>query len=191
MLPFFLFIFEPNRDGLVYPRAGGNHMKKIAIAVGVSLLALAGTVSADESKMNVPMQGNDAVAQGYEWDATCREGIQLQEQRIRDLRASIDFDKDVEQKLIAGVVARERDAGVKEEHARRWREHANHSQDQGKKDAFGKFASWLETEARTDRAFASERREALRVINRQWNQAANAIAGHERQLADMRSFCGS
>lgn len=161
-------------------------MKKLALVVGLAVMAFAPVALADQKPQ---VQGGDAV-QLSDWDGICREAIHLQETRIRDLKAGIDFDRDVERKLLDGISAREADAGRKEDHARKWRELANRVSDQGKKDAFNKFAQWLETEARTDRDFARERREALRVINRQWNQAQAAIAGHERQLADLRSFCG-
>jgi hypothetical protein len=165
-------------------------MKKLALAVGIALLGLSSVAFADESR-GAPVQGKDAIKLDEGWDGVCREAIHLQEQRIRDLRAAIEFDKDVERKLEAGVVTREHDADKKEEHARKFREWAGKTQRPGKADAFNKFAQWLETEARTDREFARERREAIRVINRGWTQAANAIAGHEAKLTELRSNCGS
>jgi hypothetical protein len=164
-------------------------MKKIAFAVGVALLGLSSVAFADETKV-AQVQGSDAVKLDEGYDGICREAIHLQEQRIRDLRAAVEFDREVERKLEAGVVTREHDAQSKEEHARKFREWAEKTKREEKREAFRRFASWLETEARTDREFARERREAIRVINRGWTQANNAIAGHESKLAEIKSNCG-
>lgn len=49
--------------------------------------------------------------------------------------------------------------------------------------------SWLEGEAKTDRAFATERRQAAAVIGKGWREAAQAIASHERFLGDLKTNC--
>lgn len=53
------------------------------------------------------------------------------------------------------------------------------------------FATWLETEARTDRNFATERRQAAGIIGKGWREANSAISGHERFLADLKTHCSS
>lgn len=45
--------------------------------------------------------------------------------------------------------------------------------------------------ARTDRNFASERRQAAGIIGKGWREAFEAIKGHERFLADLKTHCSS
>lgn len=163
-------------------------MNKLALPlVLVSMMFAAPAFAGDEPKAP-PVQGADAIALGAH-DGLCREAEHLQESRIRDLRAAIEYDKKVEGELIAGAKVRDADAARKDEHAKQWREHAG--KNEHKRAAFIAFATWLEAEARTDRKFATERREAATIIARGWREAAQGIAGHERHLADLKTHCGS
>lgn len=93
-----------------------------------------------------------AIPLATEHEKLCREAIALQEKRISDLRAAVEFDKNLERQLIEGARLREGDAKLKDDHARRWR------------------------------AAADDVTEA---------QAAEAIRGHEKYLADLRSACAA
>jgi hypothetical protein len=163
-------------------------MKKIAIPVLLLSLLVAGSAFADGKSTTTPQQGSEVVPLGPAYEGLCREAIRLQEKRITDLRAAIEYDKKVERELLEGARIREEDARIKEDHARQWRQHANNVQGE-RRNAFNTFANWLEAEARTDREFARERRNAAGIIARGWARAAEAIRGHERHLAELRQHC--
>jgi hypothetical protein len=163
-------------------------MKKIALPlVLLSLLAVA-PAYADDSKIVAP---DEAIPLAGENEKLCREAISLQERRITDLKAAVEYDKKVERELHEGARVREADATAKEEHAKRFREAADKASDANKKRTFSAFATWLESEARTDRDFARERREAAKTIGKGWAQALEAIRGHEKYLGELRTSCAS
>jgi hypothetical protein len=161
-------------------------MKKLALPLMLVSMVFAAPAFAGEEPKAPPVQGADAISLGGH-EGLCREAQEQQVNRIRDLRAAIEYDKKVEGELIAGAKVRDADAARKEEHAKKWREHA--ASNERKREAFNKFAAWLEGEARTDRKFASERREAAAVIARGWREAHNAIEGHERFLGELKTHC--
>ncbi len=162
-------------------------MKKLALPlVLVSLMFAAPAFSGEEPKAP-PIQSDDAISLAGDHDRLCREAEGLQEGRIRDLKAAVEYDKKVEGELLAGAKVRDADAARKEDHAKQWRDHA--SRNEKKRAAFNAFAAWLDGEARTDRKFATERREAAGIIGKGWREAASAIAGHERFLADLKTHC--
>ncbi len=164
-------------------------MKKLALPlVVVSMLFVAPAFADETSPTQVPAQGTEGIALN-EHDALCREAMTLQERRIRDLRAAIEWDKKTEKELLEHARIRDDEAKSKDEHAKRWRAVAEHA-DPRRKAAFNTFAGWLEAEARTDRDFARERRNAAAIIAKGWGQAAQAISNHERQLAELKSACG-
>jgi hypothetical protein len=162
-------------------------MKKLGLSLVVVSMMFAAPALAETPAPAV--QGSEVIPLGPEHERLCNEAKALQETRIRDLRAAVEYDKKVERELIEGSNVRERDAAVKERHAKEWREHAGRASDERKKRAFNEFANWLEGEARTDRNFAKERREAARIINKGWTEAFNAIQGHEKFLRDLREHC--
>jgi hypothetical protein len=162
-------------------------MKKLALPLLALSMMFAAPAFADEVKTAPPIQGVDAIPLGEGHERLCNEAKQLQENRIRDLRAAIGFDKETESKLLEGARVRDADAAVKERHAKEWREHAGRNSQ--KANAFNAFATWLESEAATDRRFANERRNAAGIIGKGWREAENAIRGHEKFLADLRSNC--
>lgn len=165
-------------------------MKKIAIPFVLLSLLAAVPAMADGSKSEKPAApASEVVPLGPAHEGLCREAIRLQEKRITDLRAAIDYDKRVEKELLEGARVRDEDARIKEEHAKQWREHAAKAEGERKR-AFETFATWLDAEARTDREFARERRNAAGIIARGWAQAAEAIRGHEQHLANLRRHCG-
>lgn len=164
-------------------------MKKLALPLLVVSMLFAAPAVAEGPSATPPVQGGEAIPLGEGHERLCGEAKQLQESRIRDLRAAIEFDKDTERKLLEGVRVREADAAIKDRHAKEWREHAGRASNEGRRNAFNSFATWLETEANTDRRFAKERREAAVIIARGWREAESAIRGHEKFLADLRSHC--
>jgi hypothetical protein len=165
-------------------------MKKLGLPLVFVSMLFAVPAFADGSTQSKPTDGSAAVPLGYEYDRICNEAQKMQETRIRDLRAAIEYDKETERKLIEGAHVRESDADSKDNHARQWREHAGRVTDERKRAAFNNFATWLESEAKSDRRFARERREAAGIIGKGWREAQSAIAGHERYLADLRAQCG-
>ena len=164
-------------------------MKKLALPLLAISMMFAAPAFADESKTAPPVQGVDAIPLGEGHERLCSEAKQLQENRIRDLRNAIGFDKDTETKLLEGARVRDADAAIKDRHAKEWREHAGRAGNEGKRNAFNAFATWLETEAATDRRFAGERRQAAGIIAKGWREAEAAIRGHEKFLADLRAHC--
>ena len=165
-------------------------MKKLALPLlALSMLFAAPAFADGPSPTAPPVQGSDAIPLGEGHERLCNEAKSLQESRIRDLRAAIEFDKETERKLLEGAKVRDADAAIKDRHAKEWREHAGRTENQGKKNAFNAFATWLETEANTDRRFAGERRQAAGIIGKGWREAAEAIRGHEKFLADLREKC--
>lgn len=162
-------------------------MKKIVLPFVLLSLLAAVPAYADDNQVMPP----EAIPLANEHEKLCREAISLQERRITDLKAAVEYDKRVEKELIEGARIRETDATQKDEHAKRFREAADRVSDAGKKRAFSAFATWLESEARTDRDFARERREAARVIGKGWAQALEAIRGHEKYLGELRTSCAA
>src|SRR5262249_45243743 len=134
-----------------------------------------------------PAQPSEAIPLAAEHDRLCTEAINLQQNRIRDLKAAVEYDKKVERDLLEGAKVREADAALKEEHAKKWHEAADRHSNPERKRAFHAFASWLEGEARTDRRFAQERRDAARIIGKGWGEADGAIRGHEAKLTELRN----
>jgi len=163
-------------------------MKKFALPLLAISMLFAAPAFADPTPVT-PMQGEGATQNGPEYERLCNEAKTLQENRIRDLRSAIEFDKETERKLLEGASVRERDAEVKLRHAKEWRDHAGRSENGGKRNAFNAFATWLESEAATDRRFAGERRNAAGIIGKGWREAFEDIKGHEKFLADLRSNC--
>ena len=164
-------------------------MKKLLLPLFAATLMFAGPAFADEPTSTLPAPGSEIIPLGPEHERLCNEAKGQQESRIRDLRAAIEFDKDTERKLLDGARVRDADAAIKDGHAKQWREHAAKASDAQKRNAFTSFAVWLETEARTDRKFATERREAAAIVNRGRTEAASAIGGHERFLNDLKTHC--
>jgi hypothetical protein len=167
-------------------------MKKLGLPLlFVSMLFAAPAFAGEEPKAapSPSLQSDDVIQLGPDHERLCREAESLQENRIRDLRAAIEYDKKIESELLNGAKVRDADATIKEGHAKQWRDHA--SKNEKKRAAFNAFASWLETEARTDRNFATERRQAAGIIGKGWREAFEAIKGHERFLADLKTHCGS
>lgn len=160
-------------------------MKKIVAPFVLATLFAAVPVLADDTV--TPAQPSEVIPLGPEHDRLCTEAISLQERRIRDLKAAVEYDKKLERDLIEGAKTREADAAVKEEHAKKWHEAAERHPQAERKRSFHAFASWLEGEARTDRKFAQERREAARVIGKGWSEAEGAIRGHEAKLNELRT----
>lgn len=124
-------------------------------------------------------------------DDVCKEAVKLQENRITDLTSAVAYDKRVERELLDGANARDKDADAKDEHAKKFRAAADKQKDDKKKTAFGEFAGWLESEAKTDRMFAKERKAAAAIIGKGWAQAESAIEGHKKFLAKLRERCGA
>ncbi len=164
-------------------------MKKLALPLMLVSMIFAAPAFAGEEPKAPAVQSDEALPLAGDHDHLCREAASLQENRIRDLRTAIDYDKKVELELISGAKIRDADATRKEEHAKQWRDHA--SRNEKKRAAFNTFAAWLDGEAKTDRKFATERREAAAIIGKGWREAASAIAGHERFLADLKTHCSS
>jgi hypothetical protein len=166
-------------------------MKKLGLPLlFVAMLFAAPAFAGEEPRPAPPsLQNDDVIQLGPDHERLCREAESLQENRIRDLRAAIEYDKKIESDLLNGAKVRDADAATKESHAKQWREHA--SRNEKKRAAFNAFATWLETEARTDRNFATERRQAAGIIGKGWREAASAIQGHERFLADIKTHCSS
>jgi hypothetical protein len=164
-------------------------MKKLGLLVSIVTMMFAAPAFAGEEPKAPAPQNDEVVQLGPDHERLCREAESLQENRIRDLRAAIEYDKKVEADLLNGAKVREADAAIKEGHAKQWRDHA--ARNEKKRNAFLAFATWLETEARTDRNFASERRQAAGIIGKGWREAAGAIQGHERFLADLKTHCAS
>jgi hypothetical protein len=164
-------------------------MKKLGLSLVVVSMMFAAPAFAETPI--APAQGSEAIPldDDHGHDRLCGEAKQLQESRIRDLRAAVEYDKRVERELLEGIVARERDAAIKEKHAKEWREHGSKTSSERRKRAFNEFASWLDGEAANDRKFANERREAARIIRKGWNEAEAAIKGHEKFLANLREHC--
>ena len=163
-------------------------MKKLVLPFLLVTLFAAPAFAGEEPK-TPSLQSDDVVQLGPDHERLCREAESLQENRIRDLRAAIEYDKKIESELLNGAKVRDADATIKEGHAKQWREHA--AKNERKRAAFTAFATWLETEARTDRNFATERRQAAGIIGKGWREAAGAIQGHERFLADLKTHCAA
>jgi hypothetical protein len=124
-------------------------------------------------------------------DVVCKDAVKLQENRIADLTSAVSYDKRVEKELLDGATAREKDADAKDEHAKKFRAAADKQKDDKKKSAFIEFAGWLESEAKTDRMFAKERKAAAAILGKGWAQAESAIEGHRKFLAKVKERCGS
>lgn len=163
-------------------------MKKLVLPFLFATLLAAPAFAGEEPKAP-SLQNDDVIQLGPDHERLCREAESLQENRIRDLKAAVEYDRKVEADLLNGAKVRDADAATKEAHAKQWREFA--AKNERKRAAFTAFATWLETEARTDRNFATERRQAAGIIGKGWREANSAIAGHERFLADLKTHCSS
>ena len=130
------------------------------------------------------------VTPAFAEEDVCKEAIKLQENRISDLKSAVSYDKKVEKELLDGAAVREKDADVKDEHAKKFKAAADKQSDDKKKKAFTEFAGWLEGEAKTDRMFAKERKNAAGIIGKGWAQAESAIEGHKKFLSTLRDRCG-
>jgi hypothetical protein len=165
-------------------------MKKLGLSLVVVSMMFAAPAFA-ETPIAPAAQGSEAIPldDDHGHDRLCGEAKQLQESRIRDLRAAVEYDKKIERELLEGAAVRDKDAAIKEKHAKEWREHASRTSSERRKRAFNEFASWLDSEARSDRRFAGERRDAARIIGKGWAEAVEAIKGHEKFLANLREHC--
>lgn len=164
-------------------------MKKLGLPLLFVSMLFAAPAFAGEEPKAPSLQNDDVIQLGPDHERLCREAESLQENRIRDLRAAVEYDKKIESELLNGAKVRDADATIKEGHAKQWRDHA--AKNEKKRAAFNAFATWLETEARTDRNFATERRQAAGIIGKGWREAFSAIQGHERFLADLKTHCAS
>ena len=144
---------------------------------------------AEETAPAAPADGSTIIPMGPEHERLCNDAKAMQANRIRDLKSSVDYDRDTERKLLDGAIARENDANAKEANAKLWRDAAGRQTDTRRQNAFNNFAVWLENEAKTDRRFAGERRNAAGQIGKGWREAQAAIAGHEKFLADLNANC--
>jgi hypothetical protein len=173
-------------------------MKKLTLPLLALSLMFAAPADADNGSspgssgsMPAPpvvQQGGDAIPLGTLDDQLCTRAKHQQENRIKDLRSAIEFDKEAERKLLDGADARIRDAATKTQHAKEWREWGSKHPD--KANAANAIAAQFETEAATDTRFANERRQASNMINKGWKEAFEAIKGHEKFLGELRGYCG-
>src|SRR5579871_2106416 len=111
-------------------------MKKIVVPFVIAALSLAAIPAMADPTPTTP---SDVVALGPAHEQICRDAIALQEQRVRDLRAAIEYDKGVEAKLLEGVKAREDDAARKTEWAQKWRDAAGRADGERRRNAFNRF----------------------------------------------------
>jgi hypothetical protein len=170
-------------------------MKKLALPLLALSMMIAAPADADPapaptspSMLAPPSMGGDAIPLGGLDDQLCSRAKRQQENRIRDLRSAIEFDKEAERKLLAGADARIADAATKTQHAKEWRDWASTHPD--KASVANAIAAQFETEATTDTRFANERRQASNIINKGWREAFEAIKGHEKFLGELRGHCG-
>jgi hypothetical protein len=121
-------------------------------------------------------------------EVLCRDGVRLHEQRIRDLESATAYDRKLVTDLKSHIDAREKDAANKEAFAQRLRTTAA-TADADKKAAFIEFATWLENEAKTDKRMAGERRDALKIIERQLKETEGAIESLRKAIVRRRAAC--
>ena len=164
-------------------------MKKLGLSLVVVSMMFACPAFAEEPAPAAPADGSTIIPLGTDHDRLCNDAKAMQSNRIRDLKSAVEYDKVTEAKLLEGATARETDANAKDVHAKQWRDFAAKQTDTRRQNAFNNFATWLESEAKTDRRFASERRIAAGQIGKGWREAQSAIAGHEKFLADLNANC--
>ena len=89
-------------------------MKKLGLLVSIVTMMFAAPAFAGEEPRPVAppsLQNDDVVQLGPDHERLCREAESLQENRIRDLRAAIEYDKKVEADLLNGAKVREAGRG--------------------------------------------------------------------------------
>ena len=104
--------------------------------------------------------------------------------------AAIAADKDVEAKLVAGADLREKAATAKEEQAKKLHAASEKLLDMKKKAVFRDLALELEGQARADRGFAKERRDAADVVHKMGSAAEASLDKVKKSLSSLRERCG-